>query len=62
LENYSCPQQNTGNDTDKQDSEGQWVKEVRKDEGHAVPSPGVMARVPSWRAIVNTKGELSVAG
>jgi len=62
LENYSSPQQNTGNDADKQDSEVQWVKEVCKDERHAAPSPGLMARIPSWRAIVNTKGELDVAG
>ncbi|KAL9232569.1 hypothetical protein vseg_007668 [Gypsophila vaccaria] len=61
LENYTAPLQNLGNDTDKQRSEsGRWVQEVCKDENHVTPSPELVNRIPSWKVIVNTKGELSV--
>ncbi|KAK9682989.1 hypothetical protein RND81_10G111100 [Saponaria officinalis] len=60
LENYSSPQQTSGNDTDKQRSER--VQEVCKDESHVTPSPELMTRIPSWRVIVNTKGELNMTG
>ncbi|KAH9624487.1 hypothetical protein KSS87_016928 [Heliosperma pusillum] len=61
LENYTAPEQNSGSDPDKQRTEsGRWVQEVCKDEGQATPSPEVMNRIPSWKVIVNTKGELSV--
>ncbi|KAK9671045.1 hypothetical protein RND81_12G003000 [Saponaria officinalis] len=61
LENYTAPQQNPENDTDKQQSQsGRWVEEVRQDESHITPSPELMNRIPSWKVIVNTKGELSV--
>ncbi|XP_074320484.1 protein SEMI-ROLLED LEAF 2 [Silene latifolia] len=61
LENYTAPEQNPGSDLDKQRTEsGRWVQEVCNDEDHVTPSPELVNRIPSWRVIVNTKGELSV--
>nr|XP_016449643.1 PREDICTED: uncharacterized protein LOC107774580 isoform X2 [Nicotiana tabacum] len=56
LENYPRPRKET------QDSnQNRWVEEVRKVEGHVSPSPDVIAKVPSWRIIVNEKGELNIS-
>uniref|UniRef100_A0A0V0IY41 Uncharacterized protein n=1 Tax=Solanum chacoense TaxID=4108 RepID=A0A0V0IY41_SOLCH len=56
LENYPRPRKET------QDSnQNRWVEEVRKVEGHVSPSPEVIAKVPSWRIIVNEKGELNIS-
>lgn len=41
-------------------SGSRWVQEVKKNEGHVSPSPETLTRVPSWRAIVNDKGEVNV--
>lgn len=37
-----------------------WLQEVKKNEGHVTPSPNISMRVPSWKAIVNDKGEVNV--
>ncbi|CAN4107200.1 unnamed protein product [Withania somnifera] len=56
LENYPRPRKDT------QDSnQNRWVDEVRNVEGHVSPSPEVIAKVPSWRIIVNEKGELNIS-
>nr|XP_009789122.1 PREDICTED: protein EFR3 homolog B isoform X2 [Nicotiana sylvestris] len=56
LENYPRPRKET------QDSnQNRWVEEVRKHEGHISPSPDVIVKVPSWRMIVNEKGELNIS-
>ncbi|GAB2267011.1 hypothetical protein Dimus_001997 [Dionaea muscipula] len=56
LENYGSPNDNE----DKQGgTEDGWVQEVAKNEGNN-PSPDVV-RLPSWRVIVNNKGELNVS-
>ncbi|GAB4851611.1 hypothetical protein Ancab_031013 [Ancistrocladus abbreviatus] len=52
LENYGDVKD------DKKGSENKWVEEVQ---GHAPPSPDAMTRVPSWRAVINSKGELNVS-
>lgn len=55
LENYG------GHKADKQileSSEHRWVQEVQKNEGHVSPSQDTTIMVPSWRNIVNDKGEL----
>ncbi|GMH20156.1 hypothetical protein Nepgr_021997 [Nepenthes gracilis] len=54
LENYGVYE----ND-DKQGCQNRWLQEVQKNEGHVIPSPDVMYRVPSWRLIVNEKGEVN---
>lgn len=52
LENYG------GIDKESNDpNESHWVQEVFKFEGHASPSPEVATKFPSWRMIVNEKGE-----
>ncbi|XP_059309283.1 protein SEMI-ROLLED LEAF 2 isoform X2 [Lycium ferocissimum] len=56
LENYPRPRK------ENQDlNQNRWVEEVRKVEGHVTSSPGVIAKVPSWRIIVNEKGELNIS-
>lgn len=56
LENYEGPQKNS---EDGNSSESKWVEEVRKTEGQASPSLDSMAKIPSWKEIVNDKGELN---
>ncbi|XP_051149119.1 protein SEMI-ROLLED LEAF 2-like [Andrographis paniculata] len=56
LENYGGPDKESD-----EPSENRWVQEVQKTEGHVTPSPDATARVPSWRMIVNDKGQLNVA-
>ncbi|KAK9290998.1 hypothetical protein L1049_009181 [Liquidambar formosana] len=63
LENYGGhSKKNTEDLNDKQVPQNRWVQEVLKVEGHVSPSPDVMVRVPSWRTIVNEKGEINVTG
>ncbi|KAG5555681.1 hypothetical protein RHGRI_006358 [Rhododendron griersonianum] len=59
LENYGCPSKesmDSGNN-----NPNRWVQEVLKDSGHVSPSPELKMRVPSWRTIVNEKGEVNLA-
>ncbi|EHA8590069.1 Protein EFR3 B [Cocos nucifera] len=58
LENYGGPPKKSEGHQSSKDSQSRWVQEVLKAEGHVAPSPFVMSRVPSWRSIVNEKGEL----
>nr|TKR84091.1 uncharacterized protein D5086_0000261240 [Populus alba] len=61
LENYGGPMRSSENlDTDKQGPQSRWVQEVLKNEGHVTPLPGVITRVPSWRTIVNERGEVNM--
>ncbi|KAJ6408239.1 hypothetical protein OIU84_011535 [Salix udensis] len=61
LENYGGPKRISENlDTDKQCPQNRWVQEVLKNEGHATPLPEVITRVPSWRTIVNERGEVNM--
>ncbi|KAL5743993.1 hypothetical protein ACOSP7_026855 [Xanthoceras sorbifolium] len=53
LENYGGPKKNLENL-----EESRWVQEVRKKEGHVSP-PDALIKVPSWRVIVNDKGEIN---
>ncbi|GAB2221594.1 hypothetical protein Droror1_Dr00012779 [Drosera rotundifolia] len=55
LENYGDPNEND----DTQGSQDMWVKEVANNEVNN-PSTDVV-RLPSWRVIVNSKGELNVS-
>ncbi|KAJ6826892.1 uncharacterized protein M6B38_369555 [Iris pallida] len=60
LENYDVPHQKSEDVEDgSQDQQKKWVQEVLKTEGHVTPSPALI-RVPSWKDIVNDKGELNV--
>ncbi|KAK9154874.1 hypothetical protein Sjap_002354 [Stephania japonica] len=61
LENYGAHERKLEN-TDHAEQEGQhrWVQEVLRVEGHVSPSNGI-ARVPSWRNLVNEKGEINVS-
>ncbi|KAK6124840.1 hypothetical protein DH2020_041416 [Rehmannia glutinosa] len=55
LENYG------GTSKESNDSnQNRWVQEVHKTEGHISPSPDIAMKVPSWRVIVNDKGQLNV--
>lgn len=56
MENYGGPKKNPEN----QVPHNRWVQEVLKNEGHVTPSPEVLRKVPSWRMIVNEKGEINV--
>ncbi|KAL3632475.1 hypothetical protein CASFOL_025459 [Castilleja foliolosa] len=56
LENY----EGTTKESDEP-NEKRWVEEVHKTEGHVSPSPDGVTKVPSWRVIVNDKGQLNVS-
>lgn len=43
-----------------QDNQNRWVHEVQKTEGHPTSSQLTMTRVPSWKNIVNDKGEVNL--
>lgn len=61
LENYGGPRKNSEElNNDKPGPQNRWVHEVLKDKGHVTPSPDVMIRVPSWRMLLNDKGEMTV--
>lgn len=55
LENYRSPLKES-----LDPNQNHWVQEVRKIEGHVSPSPDVLMKVPSWRMIINEKGELNM--
>ncbi|KAI3409223.1 uncharacterized protein J3R85_019581 [Psidium guajava] len=58
LENYGHAKK-ASEDPNKQGSENRWVQEVLKHEGHVSASPEVTIRVPSWKNLVNDKGEVN---
>ncbi|GMI79645.1 EFR3 OF PLANT 2 [Hibiscus trionum] len=58
LENYGVPKKNEEN---LNSGQSRWVQEVQRTESRATPSQNVLIKVPSWRSIVNEKGELNVA-
>uniref|UniRef100_A0A6N2N8B8 Uncharacterized protein n=1 Tax=Salix viminalis TaxID=40686 RepID=A0A6N2N8B8_SALVM len=61
LESYGGPKKGSENlDTDKQGPQSRWVQEVLKNEGHVKPSPEVITGVPSWRTVVNERGEVNM--
>lgn len=55
LENYGSSIKEPHDPT-----QNRWVQEVHKIEGHTSPSPDILMKVPSWRMIVNDKGEVNV--
>ncbi|KAK2653214.1 hypothetical protein Ddye_013070 [Dipteronia dyeriana] len=55
LENYGGPKRNLENP-----EESRWVQEVCKNESHVSP-PDALIKVPSWRVIVNDKGEINAS-
>ncbi|CAK9179593.1 unnamed protein product [Ilex paraguariensis] len=55
LENYGSPSKESNNP-----NQSRWVQEVLKVEGHVSPAPEFTMKVPSWRTIVNEKGEVNV--
>ncbi|XP_058073685.1 protein SEMI-ROLLED LEAF 2-like [Magnolia sinica] len=59
LENYGSPQKNSEN-PDQEGPQNHWVQEVLKVEGQISLSPGVISRVPSWKSIVNDRGEVNL--
>ncbi|CAL5420850.1 unnamed protein product [Camellia sinensis] len=58
LENYGGPNKDSIDSGNA--NQNRWVQEVLKVEGHVPPSPEVIMKVPSWRTIVNEKGEVNV--
>ncbi|KAK6151298.1 hypothetical protein DH2020_013933 [Rehmannia glutinosa] len=55
LENYR------GQSKESDDSnQSRWLQEVHKTEGHISPTPEVAMKVPSWRIIINDRGQLNV--
>ncbi|KAI4330508.1 hypothetical protein MLD38_028794 [Melastoma candidum] len=58
LANYRNSKKTT--DQEKQGSESRWVQQVLKTEGHVSVLPENMIKVPSWRNLVNNKGEVNV--
>ncbi|KAF5737694.1 hypothetical protein HS088_TW13G00582 [Tripterygium wilfordii] len=61
LENYGGPRKDLQNlDSNNPCPQSRWVQEVLKNEGHVSPSQDVLIRVPSWRTIVNEKGDINV--
>lgn len=56
LENYK------GQSKESSDPEqNHWVQEVSKTEGHVSPNSDVEMKVPSWRVIINDRGQLNVS-
>ncbi|XP_048225629.1 protein SEMI-ROLLED LEAF 2 [Ricinus communis] len=64
LENYGGCKKNSGNlEINKQGPQNRWVEEVLKNEGHVIHvslPPEFITTVPSWRTVVNEKGEVNV--
>ncbi|XP_042025518.1 protein SEMI-ROLLED LEAF 2-like [Salvia splendens] len=56
LENYKGQSKESGGS-----EQNGWVQEVNKAEGYISPSIDAATKVPSWRIIVNEKGQLNVA-
>ncbi|RDX95175.1 Protein EFR3-like protein, partial [Mucuna pruriens] len=62
LENYEVPKKNSDySDHEEQDAEDIWDQDVMTNEGQTSPLLDVKRRNPSWRKIVNDKGEIIVA-
>ncbi|PIA48441.1 hypothetical protein AQUCO_01400793v1 [Aquilegia coerulea] len=62
LDNYEDPNNKVEDlDPEKQGTQNRWVQEVTKGDGRVSPSPDVMTKVPSWRSIVNDKGDINVS-
>ncbi|KAK9016467.1 hypothetical protein V6N11_078963 [Hibiscus sabdariffa] len=57
LENYEVPKKNSEN---LNGGQCRWVQEVQRTESCVTPSQNALIKVPSWRSIVNDKGELNV--
>ncbi|KAL6539812.1 hypothetical protein OROMI_024394 [Orobanche minor] len=56
LENYQSRRKES-NDS----NQSRWLQEVHKTEGHiSPPTPDVAIKVPSWRVIVDDRGQLNV--
>ncbi|XP_047944796.1 protein SEMI-ROLLED LEAF 2-like isoform X2 [Salvia hispanica] len=55
LENYG------GESKDSNSNQTSWVEEVSKTEGNVSPSTNVVSKIPSWKMVVNDKGNLNVA-
>ncbi|KAJ4816101.1 ARM repeat superfamily protein [Rhynchospora pubera] len=70
LDNY--PTQKKANESSNNNSAGalkddsnnengnKWVQEVRRVEGHVEPSSNVLHRIPSWKTIHSSKGNLTI--
>ncbi|XP_042381180.1 protein SEMI-ROLLED LEAF 2-like isoform X2 [Zingiber officinale] len=58
FENYGDTKKKS--EDDQQSEQSRWVQEVLKTEGHVSPSPFIISRIPSWKSIVNDKGELNL--
>ncbi|RZS16879.1 hypothetical protein BHM03_00048955, partial [Ensete ventricosum] len=60
LENYGVPKKKSEDGQQSEEvTQSRWVQEVLKTEGHVTPS-FVITRVPSWKSIVNDRGELNL--
>ncbi|KAL5208316.1 hypothetical protein ABZP36_032751 [Zizania latifolia] len=61
LENYESPYANSDNDAAAiEDRRIRWVGEVLKAEGHEPPGITILTRVPSWKNIRASHGELNL--
>ncbi|KAF0931195.1 hypothetical protein E2562_002544 [Oryza meyeriana var. granulata] len=61
LENYESPYANSDNDDAAiEDRRTRWVGEVLKVEGHEPPGITILTRVPSWKDIRASRGELNL--
>ncbi|EPS68493.1 hypothetical protein M569_06272 [Genlisea aurea] len=57
LENYKGRPKDLN---DQYQNQNRWLQEVQKAEGHSAPDPDVAMEVPSWRYLVNDKGNLNL--
>lgn len=61
LENYESPYANSDNDdTTVEDRRIRWVSEALKSEGHEPRAVTILTKVPSWKDLRATHGELSL--
>ncbi|KAL5986775.1 hypothetical protein ACLOJK_015108 [Asimina triloba] len=60
LENYSSTGKEVDGRNSDQGPQSSWVQEAKKTDDFVSPSPDVIIRVPSWKNIVNDRGELNV--
>lgn len=62
LENYEKPARDSESiSSNYETDQNRWLQEVLKDEGFITASPDIVSRFPSWKMIVNEKGELNLA-
>ncbi|CAA6667330.1 unnamed protein product [Spirodela intermedia] len=60
LENYGSPlSKDESFDHTNEGTQNKWVQEVLKVEGHVSSASAVITKVPSWKKMVNEKGELN---